>query len=79
MPENIKYLRGADGALSVTDKRDYEKQPAAPKPKSTVVIKRQDYDWYTDAFRRFSISKLRSDEQLKNRNVGQHALSITLH
>ena len=63
----------------MTDKPDYEKQPAAQTPKSTVGIKRQEYDWYSDAFRRFSISKLRSDEQLKNRNVGQHALSITVH
>ena len=67
------------GVYSVTFRKPGEKNPVNPSNKEKTAVKLPAYDWYTDAFRRFSISKLRSDEQLKHRNVAQHAMSITFH
>ena len=64
---------------SVTFRKPGEKNTVNPNKNEKTAVKLSAYDWYTDAFRRFSISKLRSDEQLKHRNVAQHAMSITIH
>lgn len=37
------------------------------------------HDWFTEAFRYLSITKLRSSTQFKNRNVAKHAELMTLH
>ena len=60
-----------NSAESFKNKEPYHRQNPVKTPK--------EHDWFTEAFRYLSITKLRSYTQFKNRNVAKHAELMTLH